>query len=78
MRAGRLDEAFALQRVAGRLRDAFGLGTFPAVVKEAMSLIGEPVGRARLPVGPLAEDARARLGEVLDEAGRVERGLRDA
>ena len=65
--AGNLDEAARLQALVEPLRQAFTLGTFPGVVKEAMNLAGMNVGKARRPVGPMTEEARAKLGEVLDK-----------
>jgi len=65
--AGNLDEAVRLQALVEPLRKAFSLGTFPSVIKEAMNLVGMNVGRARRPVGPMTEDARTKLGAVLDK-----------
>jgi 4-hydroxy-tetrahydrodipicolinate synthase len=67
-----LARAKELQRRLAPVRMAFGLGTFPVVVKEAMHLIGLPAGPARGPVGPLSDQARAQLREVLREAGAIE------
>lgn len=71
VRAGECDRANELQRGLARLRRAFGLGTFPAVVKEALAMIGQPVGPCRRPVLPLERAARAELREVLTELGLV-------
>jgi 4-hydroxy-tetrahydrodipicolinate synthase len=60
-----------LQRLLSPLRAAFGLGTFPVVVKEAMHMIGLPAGPARGPVGPLSDEARARLHDVLEQTGAI-------
>lgn len=68
-RNGDLATAMALQRKLSLLRGAFTLGTFPTVVRDAMSLIGIPVGACRAPVQPLDGPARARLRETLDRAG---------
>jgi 4-hydroxy-tetrahydrodipicolinate synthase len=62
---GKLGEALEAQKRLAPLRDAFNLGTFPVVVKEALELIGIPAGPARGPVGPLAEEQRERLRQVL-------------
>jgi 4-hydroxy-tetrahydrodipicolinate synthase len=51
------------------LRHAFGWGTFPVVVKEAADLIGLAAGPARGPVGPMAQDARSKLADVLEALG---------
>jgi 4-hydroxy-tetrahydrodipicolinate synthase len=69
VRAGDLDRARDLQEKLLPVRLAFGLGTFPVVVKEAMQLIGQPAGPARDPVGPMSDQARAELRSVLKEAG---------
>ena len=49
------------------LRHTFSLGTFPIVIKEAANMIGLAAGPARGPVGPLSEQARQRLAQVLRE-----------
>ena len=60
-----------LQHLLSPLRAAFGLGTFPAMIKEAMGMIGLPAGPARGPVGPLSEEARERLRDVLKQVGAI-------
>ena len=47
------------------LRIAFGLGTFPAVIKEALQMIGIPVGNCYLPAGPLSAEERKELEKIL-------------
>jgi 4-hydroxy-tetrahydrodipicolinate synthase len=49
------------------LRMAFDLGTFPAVIKEAMTLIGKPGGPAKSPVGPLSKENMGRLKAILQD-----------
>ncbi len=58
--------AARMQAVVEPLRHAFSLGTFPAVVKEALELAGLKAGRCRRPVGPLTVDARYRLLEIIE------------
>jgi 4-hydroxy-tetrahydrodipicolinate synthase len=53
------------------LRQAFTLGTFPAVIKEALELIGLPAGPARSPVAPLDEVARGELRRILSQMGKI-------
>lgn len=67
--AGDLEDARDLQSRLTPLRQAFTLGTFPAVVKEALSILGYPVGRTRAPVGPLTPLAREGLQAVLESMG---------
>ena len=62
---GDLERSLEAQRALAPLRIAFGLGTFPNVVKEAVNMIGIDVGRCRGPVGLLAPDKRRQLNDVL-------------
>lgn len=68
---GDIENAKKLQFKLLPLRSAFKLGTFPVVVKEAMSLINKPVGPARRPVGVLSEEKREKLGRVLRDLGML-------
>ncbi len=65
-RAGDMARAAELQALIEPLRRAFSLGTFPTVVKEALQLIGLPMGRCRRPAGALPVEARYKLAEVLE------------
>lgn len=58
-------EAARLQALAEPLRQAFGLHTFPSVMKEAMSLIGFPAGLCRRPVRAMPPQARDKLLPIL-------------
>ena len=49
------------------LRRAFTLGSFPVVIKEALSLIGLDCGPCMPPVGPLGPEAKNRLTAILKE-----------
>lgn len=69
VKAGKLSEARELQQKLLPVRLAFGLATFPVVVKEAMAMIGQPAGPARAPVGEMSDGARDKLRQVLLEAG---------
>jgi len=51
------------------LRIAFGLGTFPVVIKEALNMIGIEAGHAIPPVGPMSQENREKLRAVLDQMG---------
>lgn len=62
---GDLKRSLEAQRSLAPLRIAFGLGTFPNVVKEAVNMIGIDVGRCRRPVGLLAPDKLKQLNDVL-------------
>jgi 4-hydroxy-tetrahydrodipicolinate synthase len=64
---GDLESAKSAQERLALLRHAFGLGTFPVVVKEAVDMLGLEAGPARSPTGALSTAARAELEEVLRE-----------
>jgi len=51
------------------LRLAFELGTFPAVIKEAMEMVGLPAGPCRKPVLTMDETSRQKLRAVLKGYG---------
>ncbi len=76
-RQGNLEEAARLQALVEPLRRAFGLATFPSVVKEAMAMSGMPVGRCRRPVGGMPEESRGKLAAVLERL-REEHYLADS
>jgi len=48
------------------LRRAFELGTFPAVLKEALAMINIPVGPPIRPIKPLNQENREKLKQVLE------------
>jgi len=60
------------QRELAPLRIAFALGSFPVVVKEALTMMGLPGGRCRKPIQPLNDEKRAQLRDVLVSMGLVE------
>jgi len=62
---GEYDKAKKYQQELAPLRMAFSLGTFPVVVKEALNMMGLPVGGCRLPVTPLSQMSREILREIL-------------
>ncbi|MBI3947948.1 MAG: 4-hydroxy-tetrahydrodipicolinate synthase [Armatimonadetes bacterium] len=64
-RAGDLEGARKAQYALHPLRQVFAMGTFPAVIKEALAQIGHPAGPVRGPAGPLGEADRRRLAAIL-------------
>jgi 4-hydroxy-tetrahydrodipicolinate synthase len=64
-RVGDHRRALEAQLLLTSLRAAFELGTFPVVVKEALAMIGLPIGPTRAPVGGIGESARKQLEEIL-------------
>ena len=67
------DHALALerQRKLTPLRQAFALGSFPVVVKDAMTLMGLPAGPARAPITSLQGAAREKLIAILRALGKL-------
>ena len=59
--AGALDAQFNL----APLRIAFNIGTFPAVIKESLELLGIDAGPCMAPVGPMTREERESLRKVL-------------
>lgn len=64
-RAGNHAEAERLQGLATTLGSVIVAHTFPAVIKEALAMVGLPVGPCRKPVGPLPAEARRRVAAVV-------------
>lgn len=69
VRSGDIDKARELQYKLFPIRQAFTLGTFPLVVKEALNLMGLPAGPARRPIQKLLPEKRQELKEILTDAG---------
>jgi 4-hydroxy-tetrahydrodipicolinate synthase len=69
-------EKYMAGDVAGSLKDqyklvplriAFGLGSFPAVIKEALELLGIEAGPCAAPTGPMSGEEKEQLKRVLIE-----------
>jgi len=63
--AGDLKGSLEAQFKLAPLRIAFNLGTFPAVIKESLNMLGLDAGPCMEPVGPLTGDEKANLRKVL-------------
>jgi 4-hydroxy-tetrahydrodipicolinate synthase len=70
---GDIDEARRLSDVFAPLRAAWAWGSFPVVIKEAMTLVGRSAGPARSPVGPLSDARRKDLQELVERIAAEER-----
>ena len=64
-KSGDIAGAQEAQERLSPLRQAFTLSTFPAVIKEAVNLIGIPPGPACKPVRPMSEEAKDQLTQLL-------------
>ena len=67
--AGDLKGSLKAQFTLAPLRIAFTLGTFPAVIKESLNLLGIEAGPCMEPAGPMTADERAKLKKVLIDMG---------
>jgi 4-hydroxy-tetrahydrodipicolinate synthase len=67
--AGDHKRALDAQYRLAPLRIAFGLGTFPVVIKEALNMIGIEAGPAIPPVGAMSPENREKLRRILEEMG---------
>ncbi|MBM3279334.1 MAG: dihydrodipicolinate synthase family protein [Candidatus Handelsmanbacteria bacterium] len=74
---GDMNKALDFQQRLAPLRLAFGLGTFPAMLKAGAELLGLPAGPPRAPVGRLSAAQRQQLREVLVQMGKIEAGRRE-
>ncbi|MDR1932908.1 MAG: 4-hydroxy-tetrahydrodipicolinate synthase [Spirochaetales bacterium] len=61
--AGSLEDQYKLVP----LRIAFGLGSFPTVIKEALELLGIEAGPCAAPTGPMTAEEKEQLKTVLIE-----------
>jgi 4-hydroxy-tetrahydrodipicolinate synthase len=70
--AGEVETALRLQAGLARFRSSWELGSFPVVVKEALTMLGLPAGPCRRPIAPLTDAARDALRRVLDEVADLQ------
>ena len=68
-KAGDMEGALEAQYNLAPLRIAFNIGTFPAVIKESLEMLGIEAGPCMNPVGPMTAEERAKLRKVLVEMG---------
>ncbi|MEK6266281.1 MAG: 4-hydroxy-tetrahydrodipicolinate synthase [Clostridium sp.] len=65
--AGDIKGSLEAQYQLAPLRIAFGLGSFPTVIKEALELLGIEAGPCMAPVGPMSVEEKEQLRKVLTE-----------
>jgi 4-hydroxy-tetrahydrodipicolinate synthase len=65
--AGDFEKAREMQYKLAPLRMAFGLGSFPVVMKEALQLVGIDVGVTLSPVNEMSSQNREKLIQVLKD-----------
>lgn len=70
--AGDTEGALKAQLKIFPLRKAFSLGTFPAVLKEALNTIGIEAGPCMKPLNALSESAKKDLEIILKELGLID------
>lgn len=66
--AGSLEDQYKLVP----LRIAFGLGSFPTVIKEGLELLGIEAGPCASPTGPMTAEEREQLKRVLTDMGLLQ------
>lgn len=64
---GDLKAALDAQFKLAPLRIAFGLGTFPVIMKEALKLLGMDCGGCLKPVGEISDENREKLYNILKD-----------
>jgi len=69
--AGDIQGALEAQYKLAPLRIAFGLGSFPVVMKDALNLMGVHVGDPIKPIGHCTDANLAKLKEVLVKMGLI-------
>ena len=69
--AGDLAGALEAQFTLAPLRIAFTLGSFPAVIKESLELLGIDAGACMEPVGPMSPEEKQQLVKILKEMGML-------
>jgi 4-hydroxy-tetrahydrodipicolinate synthase len=67
--AGDVQGSLEAQFKLAPLRIAFNLGTFPAVIKESLELLGIDAGACMAPVGPMSVEERRQLKKILADMG---------
>ena len=67
--AGDIARAREYQYKLAPLRMAFGLGTFPVIMKEGLNLVGIDAGVALPPVQPISEENRKALTAIIKSMG---------
>lgn len=67
--SGDLKGSLEAQFMLAPLRIAFTLGTFPAVIKESLNMLGIEAGPCMEPAGPLTDEERLKLRKVLTGMG---------
>ena len=71
---GNLEAAHRAQSKLLPVIEAISVGRFPAGLKEAMRMVGMPVGGVKHPLQGLTEDERKRVAGFLRETGLMKRG----
>lgn len=70
-KAGDRDNAIRLQMDLFKIRDVFGLGTYPAMIKDACRVMGIDMGSCRKPLRLLSPEDLQKLKTALINAGQL-------
>ncbi len=69
--AGDIEGSLQAQFDLAPLRIAFGLGSFPTIIKESLELIGIEAGPCMMPTGTMTVDEKEQLKKILTNMGLV-------
>lgn len=72
-RAGAVDEARAIDDALKSVYDTIFIATNPIPIKAAMNLLGHNVGGLRLPLVSATDDEQARVRQMMEEQGLLQR-----
>lgn len=70
---GDIKTALEAQYKLAPLRIAFGLGTFPVIMKEALKLLGMDSGDCLKPIGKISNENRKKLYDILVNMGLIDK-----
>lgn len=70
---GDIKTALEAQYELAPLRIAFGLGTFPVIMKESLKLLGMDSGDCIKPVGKISNENRKKLYDILRNMGLIDK-----
>lgn len=71
VKKGNLKKAKGIQASVLPVVEAIGIGKYPAGMKEAMKLVGMPVGDVKQPMLPSTQEEKKQIRELLSRAGLI-------
>lgn len=68
---GEYGKALDTQRALLPLRKTYDLGTYPAMIKQALNMLGWNVGKCRAPVTEMTKENTEKLRRILEQTGEL-------